>query len=174
MSQPHTPAFALARVLLGILIGFNLLVGLCLLLALPATFAWDTTFLEFFGGKRPPRVDPSWLLPMLRTWMALTLPLIAVVHVSLTRLLAIVATVRSGDPFVAQNAARLKTIAWCTLIGQLFELVNGAMAAAMNAAGSNIEWHWSATGWLAVVLLFVLARVFEEGARLREDAGSVI
>ena len=174
MPQPDTPALALARVLLGILVAFNLAIGVGLLLALPATFIWDGFFLQFFGGKQPPSIDPSWLLPTLRWWMLLTLPLIAAVHVSLTRLLAMVASVRSGDPFVPENAARLKTIAWCTLLTQVFELVNGAMAATLNAAGSNIEWRWTATGWLAVVLLFVLARVFEAGTRLREDAQAVI
>jgi hypothetical protein len=30
------------------------------------------------------------------------------------------------------------------------------------------------TGWVAVVLLFVLARVFEEGALMREDLETMI
>src|SRR5437870_1518966 len=36
-------------------------------------------------------------------------------YVVLTRLLAIVRSVREGDPFVAANAVRLQTIAWCLL-----------------------------------------------------------
>ena len=76
-------------------------------------------------------------------------------------------TVRSGDPFLPQNAARLKTIAWCVLVTQLLELAFGLLAGAMNAAGSNIDWHFSTTGWVAVVLLFVLAKVFEEGTLIR-------
>ena len=36
-------------------------------------------------------------------------------YIVLTRLLAIVETVRLGDPFVAGNAARLKTMAWALL-----------------------------------------------------------
>ena len=83
-------------------------------------------------------------------------------------------TVRSGDPFVPENAARLKTIAWCALITESLRLAFGMLAATMNLAGSNIEWHFSATGWLAVVLLFVLARVFEEGTQMREDLGKMI
>ena len=173
MTPSDSPALALARLLLRLLMGFNLLVGAMLVLALPASFVFEPVFVTFFT-KTAARIDPSWLMPTLRLWLVLALPLVAAVHISLTRLLAIVATVDSGDPFVPENAVRLKTIAWCTLGTQVFELVNGAMAATMNAAGSHIDWHWTPTGWLGVVLLFVLARVFQEGARLRDDAGSVI
>jgi hypothetical protein len=67
----------------------------------------------------------------------------AAIHVLLSRLLAVVETVRSGDPFVAENAARLKTMAWCVLAIQLLHLTFGALAAALNAAGSNVEWTFS-------------------------------
>ena len=33
----------------------------------------------------------------------------------------------------------------------------------------SIGWRFSPTRWLAILLLFVLARVFEQGARMRED-----
>jgi hypothetical protein len=33
----------------------------------------------------------------------------------------------------------------------------------------DIDWNFSVTPWLAVLLCFVLARVFEEGTRMRED-----
>jgi hypothetical protein len=80
-----------------------------------------------------------------------------------------------GDPFVPENAARLQTIAWCVLALQLLHLTFGVMAATVNAAGSNVDWKFSGlTGWLAVVLLFVLARVFEEGTQMREDLERMI
>jgi hypothetical protein len=100
--------------------------------------------------------------------------MVAAVHVLLSRLLAVVETVRSGDPFVPENAVRLKTIAWCVLTTQLLHLTFGVLAATLNAAGSNVDWKFSITGWLAVVLLFVLARVFEEGTQMREDLETMI
>jgi hypothetical protein len=148
-------------------------VGVGLVVAIPASFVFEPQFGQFFS-KRPPRIDPTWLLPVLRIWIVLALPMVAAVHVLLSRLLAMVETVRTGDPFVPENATRLKTIAWCVLITQLLELSFGAMAAAMNAAGSNIHWKFSLTGWVAVVLLFVLAKVFEEGTLMREDLKTMI
>ena len=40
---------------------------------------------------------------------------------------------------------------------------------------SSVDWNFSGfTGWLAVLLLFVLARVFEEGTQMREDLQRMI
>ena len=72
-------------------------------------------------------------------------------------------------------ATTTQTIAWCVLVSQLLHLTYGMLAAAVNAAGSNVEWKFGGlTGWLAVVLLFVLARVFEEGTHMREDLKTMI
>jgi hypothetical protein len=173
MAQPQSAALSASRLLLWILRAFNLFTGVCLVVAFVASFPFDSQFFEFFS-KRPPRIDSSWLLPILRIWIVLALPMVAAVHIQLSRLLDMVETVRTGDPFVPENATRLTTIAWCALINELLRLMYGVMAAALNAAGSNIDWNFSATGWLAVVLLFVLARVFEEGTRMRRDLETMI
>lgn len=147
--------------------------GVMLVVAFPASFFFEPQFFEFFS-KQPPRIDPDWLVPALRLWIALAVLMVAAVHVSLSRLLDVVGTVRSGAPFVPENAVRLKTIAWCVLTTQLLHLSFGMLAGTMNAAGSNIDWEFSLTGWLSVVLLFVLAQVFEEGARMREDLETMV
>ena len=92
-------------------------------------------------------------------------------HILLTRLLAIVETVRRGDPFVAGNAARLQTTAWALLGLELLHLAVGAIAAAASSPSQplDLDWNFSVTGWLAVLLLFVLARVFDHGTRMRDD-----
>jgi Protein of unknown function (DUF2975) len=174
MVRSHSGALRAARILLRILRAFNLATGAMLIVAIPASFLFELQFFEFFS-KRPPRIDPAWLVPVLRLWFVLALPMVAALHVALSRLLAMVETVRAGDPFVADNAVRLKTIAWCALATQLLHLAFGVMAATVNAAGSNVDWKFSGvTGWLAVVLLFVLARVFEEGTQMRDDLERMI
>jgi hypothetical protein len=166
-----------SRTLLRILRILNLGAGLMMIIALPASFIFATLFHEFFS-KKPPHIDAGWMVPTLRLWLVLGLGMIAASHVMFCRLLDIVGTVRAGDPFVADNAARLKTIAWCMLALQLLHLTFGVMAAVMNAAGSNIDFDFSLTGtligWAAVLLMFVLARLFEEGARLRTDLDTMI
>ena len=173
MLPPQSRALSASRILLRILRFLNLAMGVGLVAGFVASFFFEPTFFEFFS-KRPPRIDPKWLVPAVRIWMVLALPMVAAIHVLLSRLLAVVETVRSGDPFVPENAARLKTIAWCVLATQLLDLTFGVLAATMNAAGSNIHWEFNVTGWVAVVLLFVLARVFEEGTHMREDLEAMI
>ena len=173
LTHSHQLALGASRSLLLIGRALNLVAGVALLAALVASFVFEPASRDFFT-KRPPRVDPGLLLPVLRVWMLLALPIFAAVHVMISRLLDMVATVRAGDPFVPENAARLKTIAWLMLVMELFHLLCGVMAAAMNAAGSHIDWSFSATGWVAVALLFVLAQVFEQGTRIRADLEAMI
>ena len=78
---------------------------------------------------------------------------------------------RPGDPFVAGNAARLQTTAWALLGLELLHLAVGAIAArgVVAVSAARLDWNFSVTGWLAVLLLFVLARVFDHGTRMRDD-----
>ena len=81
-----------------------------------------------------------------------------------------------GLLFVAGNARRLQAIAWWVLAGEVLRLAIGATAwaASSPAQGLDLDTGFSLAPWLAVLLLFVLARVFAEGTRLRDDlAGTV-
>jgi hypothetical protein len=173
MTDTYATALGASRVLLRIARALNLLVALLALLFLAASFPFEPAMLEFFT-KVPARADPALLMGTLRVWLALALPALAATHVLISRLMAIVDTVRAGDPFVPENAARMTTIAWCLLVIELFGLLSGVMAATMNAAGSRIPWSFSAAGWVAVALLFVLARVFEEGTRMRGELEEMV
>src|SRR2546423_8790421 len=89
----------------------------------------------------------------------------------LKRLLAMVETVRAGDPFVAANAYRLQTIAWVLVALQLISIVIGGIAKHVSTPEHEIHLNagFSVNGWLAVILTFLLARVFAAGTLMRED-----
>jgi hypothetical protein len=89
----------------------------------------------------------------------------------LKRLVAMVHTVRAGDPFVADNANRLQAIAWVLLALQLISLIIWAIGKAVSTPAHPLHLNagFSPAGWLAVFLTFVLARVFAEGTLMRED-----
>ncbi len=78
---------------------------------------------------------------------------------------------RAGDPFVAANAYRLQAIAWALLALQLLSLVIDAIAKTVSSPAYPVHLSagFSINGWLAVLLTFLLARVFAEGALMRED-----
>lgn len=92
-------------------------------------------------------------------------------YVLLKRLVAIVLTVRAGDPFIAANAHRLHDIAWALLGLQILSLIIGAIGKAISSPAHpvHLDAGFSVGGWLAVVLTFLLARVFAEGTLMRND-----
>ena len=91
----------------------------------------------------------------------------AIVHTILRRLLAIVDTVRGGDPFILANARRLHAIAWSVLALEVLRMIVMAIAAAVWEPGRL--GGFSFAPWLAVLMLFVLSGVFAHGARMRAD-----
>jgi hypothetical protein len=107
----------------------------------------------------------------LRAIAVLGLVAIPLNHTVLRRLLAIVQTVRRGDPFVGANAHHLQAIGWALLALQLLSLLIGGIGKAISPAGHplHLKAGFSTSGWLAVLLTFVLARVFAAGTLMRED-----
>ncbi|OYX63005.1 MAG: hypothetical protein B7Y89_07275 [Novosphingobium sp. 32-60-15] len=108
----------------------------------------------------------------------LLLPLLAVMMMLSFRfaktLRAIVRTVETGDPFIPDNADRLRQMAWLTLIMQIAAIPVGAIAAWIENATTQlgeveIVSDISANGFILALVLFILARVFKTGAQMRED-----
>lgn len=96
-------------------------------------------------------------------------------HVIFRRLVAIVDTVAAGVPFSIVNAVRLLHIAWALLAIQLLDLVFGfAAVATSRATDEYFGWSPSVGGWLAVLLLFVLARVFRRGAEMQDELAATV
>jgi Protein of unknown function (DUF2975) len=118
-----------------------------------------------------PSPDADRLIMGLRAIAVIGLAGIPLNNVVLKRLLAIVETVRVGNPFVVTNASRLQVIARALLGLQLLSLVIGAIAKTVSSPAHplHLDAGFSIPGWLAVLLTFVLARVFAEGAHMRED-----
>lgn len=161
-------ALPIAHGVLRILIVVNWLGGVAIL-ALLVVMPNERWIMSSFHLSPSP--EAARLVMGLRAIAVLGLAAIPLNHVVLKRLLAIVETVRAGDAFVAANADRLQTIAWTLFTLQLFSLVIGAIARAVAIPGQplHLDAGFSINGWLAVLLTFVLARVFAEGTLLRED-----
>ena len=161
-------ALPIAHVVLRILIVLNWLGGAAIL-ALLVVMPNEQWIMAAF--KLPPSPDAHRLVMGLRAIAVLGLATIPLNYVVLKRLLAIVQTVREGDPFVAANASRLQTIAWSLLALQLFSIVIGAIGKAVSTPAHpvHLDAGFSINGWLAVLLTFLLARVFAEGTLMRED-----
>ena len=165
---PSSAALPIAYVMLRIVIIVNWLGGAAIL-ALLVVMPNEQWIMSAF--KLSPSPDTERLIMGLRAIAVLGLVSIPLNYVVLKRLLAIVETVRAGDPFVAANASRLQAIAWVLLALNLLSIVIGAIAKTVSTASHplHINAGFSIEGWLAVLLTFLLARVFAEGAAMRED-----
>ena len=165
---PHSAALPIAHLVLRILVVVNWLYGaaiLVLLVAMP-TSQWIRSALGV-----PPGPEADRLIIGLHAMAVVGLAAVPLNYVVLKRLLAIVETVRAGDPFVAANAHRLQSIAWALLALQILSLVVGGIVRAISTPEHpiDVDAGFSINGWLAVLLTFLLARVFAEGTRMRED-----
>jgi hypothetical protein len=144
-----SPALPIAHVVLRILIVLNWLMGAAIL-ALLVVMPNEQWIMSAFHLSPSP--DASRLVMGLRVIAVLGLATIPLNYVVL-------------------NAQRLQTIAWTLFTLQLFSLVIGAIAKAVSSPAHplHLDAGFSINGWLAVLLTFLLARVFAEGTLMRED-----
>ena len=170
MARPASSSAALpiAYVVLRILIVGNWLMAAAILALL---FAVPNERWIMSAFKLSPSPEATRLVMGLRAVAALGLAAIPLNYLVLKRLLAIIETVRIGDPFVAANAAHLQAIAWALLALQVLSVVIGAIGKAVSTRAHPVDLDagFSINGWLAVLLTFLLARVFAEGAQMRDD-----
>ena len=167
-SASPSAALPIAHAALRIVVVLNWVMGACVVALLVAApnerwimSAFDLT----------PSPEASRLVMGLRVVAMLGLIAVLLNYAGLKRLIAMIDTVRAGDPFVAANAERLQTIAWLLLALQVLSMVIRGIADAVALPGQPlaIDAGFSINGWLAVLLTFLLARVFAEGTRMRDD-----
>jgi len=165
MNRTSAHALALARPIIQGLTVLNILYAVCVASLLVWSF-----FIEGWP-QRPLGFDLVAMHPQapngLRAIVAIGVIGAVIVHTILRRLLAIVDTVRGGDPFILLNAQRLDAIAWSVLALEVLRLMVTAIASAVWEPGRL--GGFSFAPWLAVLLLFVLSGVFAHGARMRAD-----
>jgi hypothetical protein len=168
MDRSNSAALPIAYAVLRILIVLNWLYAAAiavLLLVMPHE-QWIMKSFDIAPGAEAQR-----LVWGLRAIAVLGFVAVPINYTILKRLSVMVETVRAGDPFVAANAQRLQAIAWALFALQVLSMVIGGIAKAVSTPEHplRLDAGISISGWLAVLLTFVLARVFAEGALMRED-----
>ena len=122
--------------------------------------------------------DPSVSLPLLPLIgvLLIGLAMVAMLFVFFDKLRRIIGTVGEGDPFVDQNAKRLSAMAWLMLGVQLLTIPAAAFgiyllefADQFEDTNVSVDAGMDMSGILLVILLFILARIFRHGTRLRDD-----
>ncbi|HLI64933.1 MAG TPA: DUF2975 domain-containing protein [Caulobacteraceae bacterium] len=80
------------------------------------------------------------------------------------------ATLTAGDPFHPANVRRLRTIGLLLAALGVLEMVRYPLTLLDAKLATHRDLTPNVTTWFAVLVVFVLAEVFREGARLRHDA----
>ena len=164
MNSMSVRALVVARPVIQGLTVLNIVYAIAIAALLVWSFfieGWPQTPLGDFASHHPQLPNG------LRAIVVIGIVAAIIVHTVLRRLLAIVDTVRDGDPFIVENARRLNTIAWSVLALEVLRFVVAAIASAVWAPG-RVD-GFSIASWFAVLMLFVLSGVFAHGARMRAD-----
>jgi hypothetical protein len=170
----HSTVFPAARVTLRVLIVLNGILGALIFALLAISFlAQEWTWRALGVGAV---AGHEGVVTGMRAIMVIGILATPIAYVVLSRLLRIVESVRTGEPFTMDNAMRLRTIAWALLGLELLHIcvVGIASAVSTKQVPLRINANFHPIGWLAILLLFVLAEVFVEGTRMREDLEGVV
>ena len=82
-----------------------------------------------------------------------------------------------GSPFISENAARLRAMGWLVLTMQGLELAGLPLTGWIRRALANHHFFVPfslAGGGTTALLLFILARVFDQRTRLTEDVEGTV
>lgn len=168
MTNPNRdPLLAAARIIVNIAMGLCALVGGAVALAVPLIlFNQQRVIIEVARQGAPQEVLGAVLLLLVLVALCAALG-----FVFFRELRRIVDTVRAGDPFVEENAGRLRTMGWLTLAVQLVTIPIGALGLYLDSVSDKVhsDIGISPGGILLTLTLFILARVFRHGAAMRQD-----
>jgi hypothetical protein len=82
------------------------------------------------------------------------------------RLLEILRTLRLGSPFVRENSERFRQVGFALLLGEAAKI---AFMILSEIFDGDVELKLEPTNFIAVMAVFVLAEVFRQGARMKEE-----
>lgn len=171
MTNPSSqPVLLVTRAVIVLIIGLIAVAATILVAtAVILPFYWTEVAQQIAVEK--PGLDAAALYPWIYVVFALGLVALALILSIMRKLLAIVGSVAQGDPFAMANAVRLKAIGWLMVALQLIgvPLALAAGEAADLFGRNNVGFDFSLNAVLSILLVFVLAGVFEQGAAMRDE-----
>lgn len=168
--RPKDPLLAAASGIALLGQGLSVVVAGATLIAAPALFFLRDQVLTALSSEAGHAMPGSTVVAIALV-LLLVAAMAACAFVFLRHLRRIIDSVGHGDPFAPLNARRLAAMAWLTLAIEGLSIPVGGigqwLAATIKDATS--DFGISVGGVLLALILFILARVFREGARMRDD-----
>ena len=147
----------------------NRLFSCAVTLALPLSWFFSTRF-QAMLLRDAPGVDSRLEAIGLRWLMGVGIAMGVGIDILLSALRRTLASASTGDPFISANAERLRTMGWALLGLQLLDFPAALIGRSFPSLGTAApDIGLAPGGWLAVLMLFVLSRVFTAGTAMRDD-----
>lgn len=166
------PLLTAAKVVVALLIALCIFVGVMLVIALGAIFTASRgevmADLARIGA-------PDYAFWVVALGMAMLIGLFVLAYRFLMDMWAVIGSVDSGDVFRPKNAELLARMGWTSLGGYITALLIGFLAAWLDKFDAKagvyreVDIDLGIGGLLLVLTLFILARVFKQGAAMRDD-----
>lgn len=164
-----------ATLLLRLMLVLNIILLAAFVVAITLSWPFGGVLEDRLTAKYGPSLDVAHAVTAMRLMIVLGIASALAIQPIFTSLLRIVATVQAGDPFVAANATLLARIGWALLVLQCLDLLLGLLSRWISLLHLDaLGWTPSLGGWIAVVMIFVLARVFRIGAQMRDDLETTV
>lgn len=164
------PLLTAAKLLATLFMVVLAIIALAMPVAIAAIHLYPERVLEELGPNAGQLPGLTWALTLLLLGF-LCFALLGMAF--LRHLKQMIDTVGAGDPFVAANAARLSRMGWIILAGQAIALplegISTWLRRMLTVDRFDLEIDISLEAILLAILLFILARVFRQGAAMRDD-----
>lgn len=165
------PLLTSARAVITLLMGLLVLAGVGALIGAPTMLAFKSSLLAEIARHSGHPVPEHVVIEIVGA-VALVAVLAGLAFRFLHLLRRIIDSVALGNSFAMANADRLTQMGWITVLFQVVSIPMGALSHFVDltvGGDGRPNMGLSITGVLMAMLLFILARVFREGARMRED-----
>jgi hypothetical protein len=174
MKIAKDPLLGMANALLLFFVAVLGLAATAMLLTAPAVLIFQHRIVATFANEGVAGAER--MFPALSPILLSLAGLLSLGVYFLILLRRIVRSVGEGDPFVPVNAVRLARMGWTVLAGELLSIPVGAavvwianMVEDRDHVSAGDDFGPSGTGLLLVLVLFILARVFRQGAAMRDE-----
>ncbi|MFM7349481.1 MAG: DUF2975 domain-containing protein [Erythrobacter sp.] len=172
--HPKDPLLITGKVIAAVLQGICAVAGGIFFLLIPLIVLLSQGMLPGFGeGNDLPDVAKY---PLLGAAIAFVIMAnLAAMFAFFGRIRALIESAAEGDPFIPENARRLNAMAWVLLAASALAVLVGELRVTLanlaDPQGPNaVDYSpYDLLSLLIVLTLFILARVFRQGAMMREE-----
>lgn len=156
-----------ARSTLSVLIFLNISVGILIILG----FSYLAFAIPDRAAAAAAHAHPSLHAENVSSALRLTILVMPLMMLAIDRIFRglrrTIDTIPAGIVFSEDNAGRLRQIGWAMLAISALDCIWGISV--VRLIGPLAGWSPTLTGWLAGLMLFVLAEVWRQGAAMRAD-----